>query len=263
MTCETIEMDLLAYLTDELDDAEAAQVREHLTTCSSCAAEAEELRAVSQHLSARMKEIPEALDIPPLVAARIDRALKEEQRQTRRRSWLPGIGVVAAAAAAVLVTFSVRPDVAERVADVPVVGVVAGRFLQPDYDLRLGTAPASTAGAVGALQRKDPNVTATANGVSVTVTRVEYQANQTQITYRAKSATLLKDVGGFADFVPVVTVDGRPAKLYRLTVDQRGPDVLFQLSFEAVNPVTEIALRLNALPLVGTAQADPWAFTVK
>jgi anti-sigma factor RsiW len=264
MTCECTELDLLAYLTGELNEEEAAQVRDHLATCASCAAEAEELRAVSQHLVTRMKEIPPALDIPPLVSARIERALKEEQRQARKRSWLPGLGVVAAAAAAVLVSFSVRPDLAEKVAEVPVLGMVASPFLQPDYDVPLSTMPSSVAAAVGAVQRKEPNVTATANGISVTVTRVDYRSNQTQLWYRVRNSTLLEGLRNPADFAPVIEIGGRPATRYRLTADQRGADVLFQVTFEAVNPGVPIAMRLDALPLTtGTAKGGPWTFTIK
>jgi hypothetical protein len=264
MTCDTVELDLLSYLTDDLDELEATQVRAHLATCPSCTAEAEELRGVSERLSTRLKEIPPALEIPPLVAARIDRALEEEQRQTRRRIWLPGLGVVAAAAAAVLVTFSVRPDLAERVAEVPVLGVVANPFLQPDYDVQLATMPSSTAAAVGAVQRKDPNASATANDVTIAVTRVEYRANQTQLWYRALNTTLVDGIRNLGDFAPEIEVDGRTAKLYRLTADQRGGDVVYQVTFEVTQPDRPLTLRLHALPPASEGPPpEPWLITIK
>lgn len=263
MTSEHPELDILAYLTGELDADEAAEVREHLAGCQACAAEAAELRSISEHLSARLKEIPPTLAAPPLVSARIERALQAERRQSKRRPFWPGLSVAAAAAAVVLVSFGLRPDLAESVAEVPVVGLVATPFLQPDYEAQLGTMPPSTAASVGAVQRTEPNVAATANGIRVVVTRMEQKANQTTLWYRAEGATLLNGVRNLGDFAPeiyirsVTQVVKEPLKLYRLTADQRGNDVLFVVSFESVPGVAQ--LRLKALPLQeAPATQEPW-----
>lgn len=270
MTSEHPELDLLGYLTGELDAAGAAAVRDHLAGCPDCAAEAAELRSISQHLSTRLKEIPPALAVPPLVSARIERALQAERRQSKRRPFWPGLSVAAAAAAVVLVSLGLRPDLAESVAEVPVVGVVAAPFLQPDYEVQLATMPPSTAASVGVVQRTAPNVAATANGVRVVVTRMEQKPNQTTLWYRAEGATLVKGLRNLADFAPVIYLN-RPvptvappatATLYRFTADQRGNDVLFQVTFEAVPDAGR--LELKALPLEGLlAQQEPWVIPLQ
>lgn len=257
MTSEHPELDILGYLTGELDATESAAVRDHLEGCPACAAEAGELRSISQHLSTRLKEIPQALAVPPLVSARIERALQAERRQRERRPFWPGLSVAVAAAAAVLVTFGIRPDLAEGVAEIPVVGLVATPFLQPDYEVQLATMPPSAAASVGAVQRTEPKVAATANGVRVVVTRVEQKAHQTILSYRAEDATLVSGLGNFADYAPAVQVKGRPATIYRFTADQRGSDVLFQVTLEPV-PGIEL-VELKALPLAGLPdKQEPW-----
>lgn len=270
MTSEHPELDILAYLTGELDADEAAEVREHLAGCPACAAEAAELRSISEHLSARLKEIPPALAAPPLVSARIERALQAERRQTKRRPFWPGLSVAAAAAAVVLVSFGLRPDLAESVAEVPVIGVVATPFLQPDYEVQLATMPPSTAASVGAVHRTEPNVAVTANGIRVVVTRLEQKSNQTTLSYRAEGATLVKGLRNLGDFAPVIYLNRAvpaieppaTAALYRFTADQRGDDVLFQVTFEAVPKVG--TLELKALPLEGLiAQQEPWVIPLQ
>lgn len=268
MTSEHPELEILAYLTGELDATEAAAVRDHLASCPACAAEAAELRSISQRLSTRLKEIPPTLAVPPLVSARIGRALQEERRRTKRSPFWPGLGAVAAAAAVVLVTLGMRPDLAESVAEVPVVGLVATPFLQPDYEVQLATMPPSTAASVGAVHRTEPNVAVTANGVRVVVTRLEQKANQTTLWYRAEGATLLGGLRNLGDFTPEIIVRSvtkqitEPTKLYRLTADQRGKDVLFVVTFEAVPNVSE--LRLKALPLGGLPdKQEPWVIPLQ
>jgi anti-sigma factor RsiW len=262
MTCEQTELDLLAYLADELDAAEAAKVRDHIASCPACAAEAASLRSISQHLSQRLKEIPPALDVPPLVSARIERALQAERRRAKRSSWWSGLTVVAAAAAAVLASFAVKPDLAESVAEVPVVGLVATPFLQPDYEVQLATAPPSTAASVGAAERSQPNATATANGVKVVMTRIERQPNQTKVWYRAEGAKLLPgaDLKAYLPEIQLRRVP--PPQIYRMTADQRGDDVLFIVTFEAIPG--KVHLTLKGLPLEGLpAQQDSWILQEK
>ncbi|HLO04947.1 MAG TPA: anti-sigma factor [Symbiobacteriaceae bacterium] len=262
MTSEHPELDILAYLTDELDAAEATEVRDHLAGCPACAAEAADLRSISQHLSTRLKEIPPTLAVPPLVSARIERALQAERRQTKRRPFWPGLSVAVAAAAVVLVSFGVRPDLAESVAEIPIVGLVATPFLQPDYEVQLATMPPSTAASVGVAQRTEPNIAVTANGVKVVVTRLEQKANQTTLSYRAEGATLISGLRNLGDFAPMIEGNGHPATLYRLTADQRGSDVLFVVTFEAVPHVS--GLELKALPLEGLpAQQKPWSIPLQ
>lgn len=270
MTSEHPELDILAYLTGELEADEAAEVREHLAGCGACAAEAAELRSISERLSARLKEIPPALAAPPLVSARIERALQAERRPRKRRSFWPGLGAVAAAAAVVLVSFGLRPDLAESVAEVPVVALVAAPFLQPDYEVQLGLTPPSAAASVGATQRTEPNVAVTANGIRVVVTRMEQKPNQTTLWYRAEGATLVKGLRNLADFAPVIYLNRAvptaappaTATLYRFTADQRGDHVLFQVTFEAVSDAGR--LELKALPLEGlTAQQEPWVIPIQ
>lgn len=260
MTCEQPELDILAYLTDELDASEMAKVQAHLERCPACASEAAELRPVAQHLSTRLKQIP-PLAVPPLVSARIARALQAERKQAKQRPFWPGLTVAVTAAAAFFVSLGFNPQLAEQVEQVPVVGVVAAPFLQADYAVQLATMPPSAAGSVGGAQRREPNVAVTANGVKVVVTRLEQRANQTTIWYRAEGAKLLPGADLKA-YQPVITArsgDIEPVKLYRLSADQRGEDVLFTATFEAVPNVA--AIELKALPLEGLPsqqQMQPW-----
>jgi anti-sigma factor RsiW len=76
------------YRLGELGDAERARIAEHLAACAACAA-----------CMARI-EADEALDLPPLALAHPGARRRSSSRGLR---WLAGAGVLAAAAAAILV----------------------------------------------------------------------------------------------------------------------------------------------------------------
>jgi hypothetical protein len=262
MTCDQIQPELLAYLTGELDEASEAAIRRHLADCEACTAEAAELRQISQHLSAQLKQVPPDFAVPPLVAARIDRALRAEKRRSRLRPWLPGLGIAASVAAAVLVTFSAQPDLAEGVSSWPVVGAVATPFLHPDLDLHLGAMPPSTAASLAPVRSWAPNVSETAGGITLRATRVEQFTNQTRLTYRALGVDL-DDTADLMHFQPVILLNGQPLKLYRLTADQRGADLLFQVTFEPIPAGATLELQVNALPVTGGQAGGPWKLTIR
>lgn len=100
MTCEEVRLELGAYVLGSLDEAAAAEVREHLDRCPRCRREAEAYGGVA---SALELVPPEAYGPTEAGAAGLDRVLArvaEERRRSGRQRVL--LGVAAAAATAVL-----------------------------------------------------------------------------------------------------------------------------------------------------------------
>lgn len=89
MTCEETELALGAYVLGALEPAERRQVREHLSACPACAAEAAELEGLPALLD-RVR--PEDLQAAPVIPSpdlfdRVVSAATAEDRRARHR-WL-------------------------------------------------------------------------------------------------------------------------------------------------------------------------------
>lgn len=99
MNCESVRLDLSAYLDDELTPARAAAIEEHLVGCPTCREEERSLRAVRRlvRIQAVEADIP---DLAPKIMARIriDNVRAFEPWRERFR-----VAAVAAAAAALVV----------------------------------------------------------------------------------------------------------------------------------------------------------------
>jgi anti-sigma factor RsiW len=92
---------ILAYLSGELVETEAVQVREHLQTCGECQRVSRELRALQRLLDSDVT--PEPLGpVWPAVRARIQPTI----RQPHRWRWV--MATATAAAVGVLIGLSVR-----------------------------------------------------------------------------------------------------------------------------------------------------------
>lgn len=144
-SCDTVRLELGAYVLEGLDPAEVATVEAHLATCPSCSAEVEDLAELPDLLALADDTPP---DIPPDLRDRtVARATRHpDTRQQHRRT----AALVAAAAALVgaligaggvlVVDRDPPPDEVLAVSDEPVEGRIALRDTPSGMDVELNAA---------------------------------------------------------------------------------------------------------------------------
>jgi len=115
MSC-TVELELTAYLDGELAPFQAKQVENHLTTCRSCRATEGLLRRTLSQLSHLPSFEPSAA-IRRAVLAQIEREPSGLRTQIHRlfrpQLLAPSMGLIAAAALALIWVKERRPEIAE------------------------------------------------------------------------------------------------------------------------------------------------------
>ena len=103
-TCDLIQLELSAYIDDELEPDRKRSVAEHLATCSECTQEETALRAVRRLV--RIHPVEDVPDLAPAIMARIEGRVASRSRVARgigRWHEQLRVGAVAAAAAALVV----------------------------------------------------------------------------------------------------------------------------------------------------------------
>jgi len=141
MTCQAVRAKITAYLDGELDETTASSLRGHLRTCAECRALGEDhARIVDALASIAPPEPPAAMWAG--VKARLGAAEIEDSRRSWPALWwrrlrphlVPGLGLVAAAAAAVVWIDHRRApadEPAPAIATAPSAPVAAPRVVAP------------------------------------------------------------------------------------------------------------------------------------
>ena len=122
--CELIQLDLSAYIDDELEPDRKRSVTEHLATCPGCTHEEAALRAVRRLV--RVHPVEDVPDLAPAIMARIEGRVAGRSRVARgigRWHEQLRVGAVAAAAAA-LVVFGASLPFDRPASDVAAAGAI-------------------------------------------------------------------------------------------------------------------------------------------
>lgn len=143
--CDSVRLELGAYVLDGLNPAEAATVEAHLATCRSCSAEAEDLAELPGLLALADDAPP---DVPPdlrdRTVARVTSYPDTRQRRRRVTALIAAaaalLGVVVGAGGVLVVERDTPPDEVLTVTDEPVTGRVGLRDTPSGMDVELDAA---------------------------------------------------------------------------------------------------------------------------
>lgn len=141
-SCDTVRLELGAYVLEGLDPAEVATVEAHLATCPSCSAEVEDLAELPGLLALADDTPP---DVPPDLRDRtVARATRHPDARQRHRRTAALVAAVAALVGALLGAGGVLvverdppPDEVLALTDAPVEGRVALRDTPSGMDVEL------------------------------------------------------------------------------------------------------------------------------
>lgn len=144
-SCDTVRLELGAYVLGGLEPAEVAHVEAHLAVCPSCAAEVEDLAELPDLLALADDTPP---DVPPDLRDRtVARATSQPATRQRHRRTAALIAAVAAligalvgAGGVLLVDRDPPPDEVLAVTDDPVEGRIALRDTPSGMDVELTAA---------------------------------------------------------------------------------------------------------------------------
>lgn len=255
MRCEDVQLELQSFFRRELSSESSVAVSAHLETCPTCAREATSMRSLGEFISRGLKEWVNEGVCPPELSARLEVGLRVPSRRLWWRGWAVPVGVVAAAAAFVL-ALSVRPELGDQVASVPLLGALAAQLNPPDFQVQLDALNArdQIAARPGSLRSIGRSVRV--RGITLTLDQAEFSEAGTRLRYSILGLEMSPEADGRLFQPRLLTADG-PVPLHNFTGDRRTNSLVFEAYFDAVPVGSSLTLELVDLP-VPVREAQSW-----
>lgn len=258
MQCERIRRELPAFVRGDLPPRERAEIEDHLSTCPLCTEEAVAMKGLGETIQHGLKQWVDAGECPPAVVARIEVHIRSAVRRPWWRTWQSSAGLVAAAAAVFLVLLGARPEYAEQMASVPLLGSLAAQFITPDLNVQV--AALSTESVVQQKPRRviDLDVSGTKDGVILTLQKVEIADAFTRLLYVVRGTTLDKQVAATA-YEPQLSGPNGAIRLRSYSATQRKDYIQFAAYFDPIPAGQVLTLSLSGIPVTA---AEPVGWTI-
>ncbi len=262
MQCEQIQRDLVAYQAGSLSPQERAAIEAHLSTCEACAEEAALMKETSELLTKGLKDWVDQGVCPPDIAERIELNLREASGRPWWQRWPALVGVVATVAAVFLVAVATNPDIAHKVASVPLLGAIAAQLASPELDFQVDPQKPVSAALFKPTRTVDLNVTAVQEDATLTVVRVSTDEKLLRVQYSVAGEGLVLGKDELS-LIPRLTSPDGPVALQSYTADQKDDEIRFVAYFDAVPAGASLTLTVPSLELRDGGTRGPWqvAFT--
>jgi len=257
MQCEQIQRDLVAYQAGSLSAQERATIEAHLSTCEACAGEAALMKETSELLTKGLKDWVNNGVCPPGVAERIELSLRQASGRPWWQRWPAVVGVVATVAAVFIVAIATSPEVAHRVASVPLLGAIAAQLAGPELELQVDPQKPVTAALFKPTRTVDLSVTAGADGASLVVERLSTDEKLLRVQYTVRGKGLVVGSDKLS-LVPKLTGPEGPIALHSYTADQKGDEIRFVAYFDAVPAGSTLKLTVPLVDVEGGGALGPW-----
>jgi len=98
-SCKITREKLIEYLEGTLSLKQDEQVREHISTCTTCRRHLEELSKLSNVLTSRLEQKADSVELPPMLWGKILKSVQENKKQSKVAVWWKVAAGVAAALA--------------------------------------------------------------------------------------------------------------------------------------------------------------------
>lgn len=258
MQCERVRRELPAFVRGDLPPRERAEIEDHLSTCPLCAEEAVAMTGLGETIQHGLTQWVDAGECPPEIVTRIEVHIRSAAALRRPwwRTWQASAGFVAAAAAVFLVLLGTRPEFAEQMAGMPLLGSLAAQFITPDFDVQV--AALSTESVVQQKPRRviDLDVSTTKDGIILTLQRVEIGDAFTRLLYVVRGTGLDKQVATTA-YEPQLSGPGGTVRLRSYSATQRKDYIQFAAYFDPIPAGQALTLTLSGIPVM-TGEPVGW-----
>ncbi|MGE5674580.1 MAG: anti-sigma factor family protein [Mycobacterium leprae] len=250
MECQSVQLDLLAYLNGELGPAEDAAVESHLSSCPTCAEEATLMGELGQKLHGGLADWVNEGICPPAVLNRIEASIRPPRRKAWYQTWPATAGMVAAAAA-LIVLLGQHADLPQQMAALPLMGGISAHLFP---------ATSSTGGSYRLVEMK---ATETVAGITLTVVQVENSTEQMRVRYTLQGGDL--DAGAnFLNFAPELRTEAGPVNRRSAKSTAQASKVTVDATFDPVPAGTALTFKLERLPArSGDQVTGPWTVTFR
>lgn len=257
MQCDRVRQELSAHLDSEMAPDLRAELEAHLSTCQACAEEARAMRAFGDLLRRGLSDWVDQGSVPPDLAARIEVQIRP-QRKTWWKNWQSSVGLVTAAAAVLMLLVTTQPD---RMATIPLLGLLVTQFTAPDFEYTVAQGPVTESIArkpSRAVQLQD--AVTVQQGVTLTVNLIEQIGNQTHLQYTVNDVTLDKRLSDPVSHPKLAGPNGS-IPLLSFNADRKSGAVVFNAYFENVSPGQKLTLTVEGLPVGDQVLRGPWQVT--
>lgn len=258
MQCERVQKELESYLQGTVTPEERAEINAHLSTCAVCSEEATAVKELGQTLRRGLHAWIDQGECPPQLARQIELSIRQGARRPWwRRTWSVYAGASVAAAAVLMIVMWQQPDVAERMASVPLVGAIAAQFISPDLEVQFDPLTPVNTALMQPTRTVAVDGTAEAQGMKLTVEKFEVSPQLTRVRYFVRGLMLIPEIDPLT-YQPELSAKDGPVRLRGFNADQRDQGVVFQAYFDPVGSGQALTFTLDRLP-VSQAISGRWA----